>query len=153
MDYDEVPFSEVVDVLEDKFDIQILFDNAVLDELAISPETEITISLRNMKLRSVLNHMIRQPGLEDLTYIVEDEVLLITTEEKADAKLSARFYRVDCLEHFLPPNKDGEKQTSCYSPLQEVLTDCVEYDSWQINGTGEGEIHLIKPGIMIVMQT
>ena len=94
LQYEDQPLNEIINTLQDDYDIPIMFDNAALEEVAISPDTEITVNLRNISLRSALNHMLRQPGLEDLTYTIDDEVLLITTEEKANEALKVKVYPV-----------------------------------------------------------
>ncbi len=40
-----------------------------------------------------------------------------------------------------------------YSSLTEAIISCVEFDTWKENGTGEGELVLVKPGILIVSTT
>ena len=92
--YEEQPLNEILELLAEDYEIPIVFDHAGLNELAISPDTEVTVNLQNISLRSALNHMLRQPGLEDLTYTVEDEVLLITTVEKANESLKVKVYPV-----------------------------------------------------------
>ena len=94
LDFTELPLTEVINTLSEDYDIPIVFDNAALDEVAISPETEITVNLRNITLRSALNHMFKQPEIQDLTYVIDDEVLLITTIERADATLKVKVYPV-----------------------------------------------------------
>jgi hypothetical protein len=97
LQYEDQPLNEVIDVLQDEYDIPILFDMAALEEVAISPDTEITINLRNVTLRSALNLILQQPGLEDLAYFIDDEVLMITTQERANSKLTIEVYRVNDL--------------------------------------------------------
>ena len=38
--------------------------------------------------------MFKQPGVEDLTYVIDDELLLITTQDRADATLKVKVYPV-----------------------------------------------------------
>jgi len=153
LEFIDTPLSDVISQLEEDYEIPILFDLAALDEVAIAPETEVTISISNVSLRSALELMLRGPALQDLTYIIEGEVLLITTKDVADATLQTKVYRVDDFEHFVRSKSKSKPDTNCYSPLQEVITSCVEFSSWQENGTGEGEIHLMKPGLLVVSQT
>lgn len=148
--FDEQPLNEVTQLLEDEYDIPIVFDKSALDEVAISPSTEITINLRNISLQSALNLMFREPGLEDLTYIVDQEVLLVTTRERADENLVIRVYRVD---DFDLEQRRPEGDVTGFTPLLEVIHQCVENDSWAINGTGTGQIHALKPGMLVVAQT
>jgi hypothetical protein len=149
--YEDQPLNEVIDALQDEYEIPILFDHAALEDIAISPDTEITINLRNIKLRSALNLMLRQPGLEDLTYVIEDEVLLITTKEKANARLVVEVYRVDDLIRGFQQPIPGK--VSPYSSLTQAITHCVAYDTWMINKSGEGEIALMQPGMLVVTNT
>ncbi len=95
LDYEDEPLIDVLQQLQEEYEIPIQIDTAALDELAISPETEVTAAgLRNISLRSALNLMLRQPGLEDLTYVFDQEVLLITTIEKANETLQVKVYPV-----------------------------------------------------------
>ena len=40
-----------------------------------------------------------------------------------------------------------------FSSLTVAIISCVESDSWRAKGTGEGELVLVKPGILIVTTT
>lgn len=156
LEYFDTPLTQVITQLQDEYEIPIVVDIAALDELAISPETEITASLRNIRLNSALDLMFKQPGLEDLTYIIDDEVLLITTEERANETIVVKVYRVDDFEQFDYDDKeDSKKSALCYSPvpLIKAIVNSVEFDSWQANGTGEGALFLMKPGMLVVAQT
>jgi hypothetical protein len=151
LQYEDQPLNEVITVLAEEYDIPILFDNAALESVAISPESEISINLRNITLRSALNLMLRQPGLEELTFIIDDEVLLITTKEKANERMTVEVYRVDDLTRGIQQSFGGDKNP--YSSLVEVVTHCVAFDTWMVNGSGEGEVRLMQPGILVVSQT
>ena len=69
-----------------------MFDTAALEAVAASPDVEVTINISNVTLRSALELMLKE--VEDLTYIVDNEVLLITTEEEADTRLQVKVYPV-----------------------------------------------------------
>lgn len=145
LEYQEQPLNEVIAVLQEEYNIPILFDNAALEEVAISPDTQVTVNLRNITLRSALRLILRQPGLEDLTFVVSDEVLLITTEEKANETLEVKVYRVDDLV--------TTSKSEFYDSLVETITRCVAYHTWMANDKGEGEIQLMHPGMLIVTNT
>lgn len=146
---EEQPLNELFDQISVEYDLPIVFDTAALDALAISPDTEVTINFRNISLRQAMNLVLRQPGLEDLTYIFEDGVLLITTEEKANEFLSVRVYRVDDLIE----KYDLASPQKPYSSLIKIITTNVAYGSWSIHERGEGEIQLMRPGLLVVSQT
>lgn len=149
--YEDQPLIEIIATLSEEYDIPILFDNAALEEVAISPDSEVSIKLRNISLRSALNLMLRQPGLEDLTFMIDDEVLLITTNEKANERMTIEVYRVDDLTRGIQQSFGNEKNP--YSSLVEVVTHCVAYDTWMVNESGEGEVRLMQPGMLVVTNT
>ncbi len=153
LDFVDTPLQDVVDHLQKEYEIPILFDTAALDEVAISVGTEITARLKYISLRSALDLMLRQPDLEDLTYVIDREVLLITTKDRANETLQTKVYRVDDLDHFGEGTDGRGSKTNCYSPLRDVIVSCVEYVSWQENETGEGDLDLMKPGMLVVTQT
>ncbi len=152
LDFTELPLKEILSILQEDYDIPIILDLAALDELAISPDTETTINFRNISLRNALDLLLRQPGLEDLTFYINHEVVLVTTKDQANSFLTTKVYRVDDLGVYLPVPK-GASAWTAYSPLMDTATSCVEKSSWQENGKGDGEIQLVAPGILVVSQT
>jgi len=94
LDFIDTPLLDVMTQLSEDYEIPIQFDRSALDEVAISPDTEVTITISNVSLRSALNLMLKEPELQDLTYVIDDEVLLITTKDVADATLKVKVYPV-----------------------------------------------------------
>jgi hypothetical protein len=94
LDFQGQPLTEVLDYIHD-INPNILnfqFDNAALKDAGIDPATTlVTISVKDISLRSALK-LILAPF--NLTYIIKDEVPMITTKEKADATLITRVYYV-----------------------------------------------------------
>ena len=91
LDFTETPLEEVVEFLRSEYQIEIQLDTPSLDELGIGPDEPITVNLRNVSLRSALRFMLKQL---ELTYIIKDEVLQITTEEAAELELTVKVYPV-----------------------------------------------------------
>ena len=152
--FEEEPLSEVLSQLSEEYDLPIVFDNAALDELAISPDTELTINLDKISLKSVLNLIFKQPGLEDLCYAIDNEVLLISTIEEHNAYLVTKVYRIDDLVDIQEEafNQSGNSIRYC-DGLIEILVSCVEAPSWAENGNGPGEVQPLDPGMLVISQT
>ncbi len=91
LDFVEAPLEEVVDFLRTEYGIEIQLDQNALDDLGIGSDEPVTVSLRNISLRSAMRIMLKQL---ELTYIIADEVLLITTEEEAETRLTTKVYSV-----------------------------------------------------------
>jgi len=91
LEFIETPLSQVIDFLKDQHDINIEIDTKALDDIGIGSDSPITRNLRGISLRSALRLMLKDLGL---TYVVRDEVLLITTPEEAESKLVTKVYPV-----------------------------------------------------------
>jgi hypothetical protein len=152
----QTPLSQVASVLQDEYEIPIQFDTAALDAVAASPDVEVTINIANVTLRSALDLMLKNSGGEALTYVIDKEVLQITTQEEAEKRLEVRVYRVDDLYARQQREQQEDRVGSgvdCFDSLIDVVTVCVEHESWAENGTGEGQISALEPGILVVAQT
>lgn len=91
IDFLETPLSEIVAVLEEEHGIEIEIDARSLDEIGLSTDTPITKRLSGISLRSALKLMLRDLGL---TYLIEDEVLQITTPDTAETRLITKVYPI-----------------------------------------------------------
>ena len=152
LQYDGEQLNLIFEAISEEYGIPIVFDRAALDEVAISPEAEVSINLQNVSLNTALSVMLKEPGLEDLKLIVDHEILLVTTKEQANAVLKVQVYRVDDLiaktSRFNALNSPDD-----YDELIDVIVACVEHDSWMENGKGEGEVQAFSPGLLVVTQT
>ena len=84
----ERPFSGVIDDLKQSHDIEIQLDRRALDDAGIPMNTPITRSIKGVTLRSALNLWLHDL---DLTYVVKNGVLMITTEAEAQKLKSKPF--------------------------------------------------------------
>ena len=99
------PLEEALNYLEDLHHIEIWLDKAALQDEGVTSDTQITLSMSGISLRSVLRLMLEPHGL---TYLIEDEVMKITTQAKADEKMSTRVYPVaDLVIPVQPPQGGG----------------------------------------------
>jgi hypothetical protein len=89
-----MPLEDVVDYLKDLHGVEIQLDARALDEAGIGSAEPITIDTKGISLRSALRLMLRQL---DLTYVVKDEVILITSTDEAAAELVTKVYPVSDL--------------------------------------------------------
>ncbi len=76
----ETPLADVLAYLAERHQIPIQLDRRALDEVGIATDTPVVRELRDITLRSALRLVLRDLNL---TYVVKDEVLLVTTPETA----------------------------------------------------------------------
>jgi len=81
----ETPLEDVVSYLQDEHDIPIVIDRRALDEAGIRVDAPITSRVSGVPLRSALRLVLDQL---ELAHVIENEVLVITTEKSRKARLS-----------------------------------------------------------------
>ncbi len=91
VEFVDEPLSSAIETLEQLHGIQIEVDQAALEEVGITTDAPVNKQLSGITLKSVLKLMLRDL---QLTYIVDDEVLQITTPEKAEAETVTKVYPV-----------------------------------------------------------
>ena len=143
-DFNEQPLSEVVEYLQGKHDIPIQLDTRSLTDAGVTENTPVTKSVKGVNLRSALRLLLRDLSL---TYLIKDDVLMITTPEKADEELITRVYPV--IDLVLPLGvTDGVEPD--FDSLIDLITSTVRPTSWEEVG-GPGSIRPLETKMSIVV--
>ena len=100
----DTPLIEVIDYLKVLHGIEIQIDTRALDDVGLSSDTPITRNIEGISLRSALRLVLKDL---DLTYMVANEVLSITTPDEADAELITKVYPVADLVMPISPQIGG----------------------------------------------
>ena len=118
----------------------------------ISPDRLRYAGLRSGKL---LGTSLPRKSLPSSLRPENQEVLLITTNDKRNEKLSVRVYRIDDLVEWDADRFNASTQSfnARGDQLANIIVSCVARDSWSKNGTGEGAIHVMAPGMLVIGQT
>lgn len=124
--FTDTPLTDAIDFLEDLHQISVIFDVAAMQENGTDPSSPVNLELSGITLRSALNLMLKPLRL---TYLVEDEVLKITTLEKANESLTTRVYPVrdladdaDELESVIEAVQAGCDQTGWTTTSNKSIT-------------------------------
>ncbi|QDV84054.1 hypothetical protein [Planctomycetes bacterium TBK1r] len=115
----ETPMQEAMQTLSAQHSIPIVIDQRALEEIGLDADVAVTIDLKNVTLRAALRLMLRDL---DLTYMIKDEVMQITTVEAAEDNLILAMY-------VLPDNL-AEKADL----VIKVMTSTVVPDTWEVLG-------------------
>lgn len=141
LDFSETPLEEVVSLLQNEYGIPIQINVPALEATGLDPAEPVTVNLHNISLRSALRLLMERL---QLTFVVRDEVLLITTPEEAESQLTTCVYDVS---NFL-----DDTGPELVDALIDTIVSCVQSESWKPNG-GEGQIRTPQPGLLVVSQT
>ena len=87
----DLPLDDAITFLKEYHNINIYIDKATLTDEGVALDQPITLKLAGVTFRSVLK-LLLEPV--QLTWVIEDEVMKITTSAKAGEKLQTRVYPV-----------------------------------------------------------
>jgi hypothetical protein len=141
-----MPLVELIDYFRTRHQIEIQLDGKSLKEAGVAIDTPITRHVKNITLRSALRLVLREL---ELTYMIRDEVLFITTNAPAEEILQIRLYPVsDLLDR-----SQGKLHSDPASDLIDTITGVVAPTSWSEYG-GAGFIkYLPIAESLVITQT
>jgi hypothetical protein len=140
--FTDTPLEQVVKTLEEEYGIPVELDTSALEEIGIDSTEPVTASLHGISLNAALRLMLHSL---QLTYVVQHEVLLITTPEEAEAQLVVCVYDVRSIA--------SRTDDRSIKQLIDTIVSCVHTDTWAVNGGGEAEIRPLGSGLLVVSQT
>jgi hypothetical protein len=165
LEFLDLPLEDGLTFLKEYHNVPIYFEKSAFKEAEVSLESNVTLKIHGVRLESALN-LILQPLLLD--YLVEDDVLKITSKKAAQKKLITRTYpvadlcqesrRVDIEERQRKentaekPTRPGSPATS-YTALIQTITTTIDPDSWEeLSGVGSS-MAVQQAGSLVIRQT
>jgi len=139
----EQPLETVLEYLQKLLGQEFRIDKKAIDELNLTYETPINVSLpRGLTKRTVMRRILNDLGL---TYIIKEERIEVTSVERANTEITTMTYQIDDLLGFSSPTTfrfggPGPGQTDgMVKYLIDLIQSQVEPNSWEKNG-GPGTI-------------
>jgi len=127
---------EVMTFVASQENMNIQLDTIALTNAGVGPDQEINLVISGISLRSALNLMLKDVGGTELDYIIENDVMTVTTREKADTVLQSVVYDVSALGTIDPLQ------------VQAILERTVEPASWEAAG-GKGTIVPVDNSVIV----
>lgn len=141
-DFKEQPLANVLAHVRQHHHIQVRADEKALAD-SIGSDAPITFSVRDISLRSALRLLLREL---DLTYLVRDGWLLITSNTEAENLIAARIYLVGDL--LTIDGKPASRQESDYGTLESLIMSTVAPTTWDVGNQGFSSFH---PGRALII--
>jgi len=118
LDFADQPLSDVLEYLQQRHEIHIQIHEKGLSEAGVGTDTPITRCVHGISLESALDLLLAE---HDLTWVIHDEVLFITSKSHAATMLETRVYPV----RDLVASAAGEAPAGAadYDSLVEVLAE------------------------------
>lgn len=137
-DFTDQPLTDVIEFFQQRHEIEIQLDQKALTDAGIGSDTPITGKISGITLHSVLRLLLSEL---DLTYVVGDGYLMITSKTEAENKLSSKVYPVRDLvtldSEFRPPLKGGKKAGADFESLIGLIRNTIATTTWdEVGGPG-----------------
>ena len=134
LEFVEMPLKDVASFLEDYADIKVVIDYRGLYKAKLTGDVPVTLTIADVTLESALNRMLSPI---DLGWVIEGEVLMLTTAEVAATRLTTRQYYVADLAW-----RGGAPA------LVRTIVTSVDPPSWSARG-GEASIRIYGTKIVV----
>lgn len=139
------PLVEVIAYLKKLHGIDIQLDLRALEDVGIDAQSPVSFDIEGVSLRSGLRLLLSQL---ELTYLVEEGRLLITTPEAAEADLTTVYY--PCPELlYRPGHERQDDEQPDYGGLIDLIIVTLDPESWCAAASGSPEIHPLEEGFVI----
>jgi hypothetical protein len=146
LDLSETPLKKLPEILRKELDVQARIDTKALDDVGLSTNTPMSLAVSEMPANQALAHLLRPL---DLTWVVLDETLLVTTPEEAEVELEPRVYPVADLRD---RSADGDGSPPL-DDLMTTITSSIAIETWdEVGGPGSME-QLAGSGLLVISQT
>ena len=148
----------------------IVLDPEALRDLEVSYDSPVTMSAKGVTVRTVLRKVLNDLGL---AYVIEHELINVTSAQKAKENMVVRSYYVGDLlaglnpidtsrlppvfQQRLPlnaatlPQVQAAQLTQSVKDLVEMIETSVDPQSWRSNG-GSGTIYFHSPSLSLVVK-
>jgi hypothetical protein len=153
VDFQKTSLSDAIEDLEKKTGIPITIEKKAMEDVNVTYETTINLKLK-ATTRTVLKKMLADLNL---TYVIKDERIHITTPERAREMVTIRRYYVGDLlgvvDQRLGPIVTQLQMTQAVASLMDTIVRTIEPQSWKVNNPdAPGEISFDPITMSIVVK-
>jgi|GEM_PF-2159718 len=140
LQYDSMPLKDAMNLLSDILEIPIVISAKKLEEAAVGIDTPVRMRFPKRPARQQLNSMLSEL---ELTWLIDDEVLQITTPDDAHSpdRLTTRLYDLRMLA-------DPDLGAASGDQLIQVVREAVEPASWDEVG-GSASLRLFEDVLIV----
>jgi hypothetical protein len=154
LDVHQQPLRDVIRLLAQRHQIEIELDTDALHDAGIDDDKPVTCKRKDITLRSALKLLL---GGLDLTYVVGDGYILITSKSDAENEQRVCVYPVDDLvttaSEFRAPVNPSGKNGGDSQNLINVVTSIIAPTTWdEVGGAGSATAH-VNSRALVVSQT
>jgi hypothetical protein len=131
--YEGNSLEEIIDHLRKVTKVDIVVDKRALEEAGASYESKVTVKMKS-SVRTILKRILADLNL---TYVVKEEAILITSRERASQMMTTKTYYLGDLASVtnsrIPPYVSRALAIQNINNLINTMTSTVDPQSWKVN--------------------
>ncbi|MEM8874995.1 MAG: hypothetical protein AAGD32_12160 [Planctomycetota bacterium] len=90
----DVPVNEAIDFYRDVTGLNVVVNWNAIELIGIDRNTPVTLKVSNVTSRQMLNLILRDAGQGELAYLIDDNVITVTTREQASRTMVTKVYDI-----------------------------------------------------------
>jgi hypothetical protein len=141
----DTPLDEVAQYLQNVAGVDVVLDRRSMDDFGIPGNTPVTIQLKGIRLRSLLDLLLQDV---DMTWDVRDNAIWFTTLDEAEMNTYVCIYPVTDL---VRAGSSHDEVGLAYDAMIDLITTTIAPQSWDEVGGGGSVASL--PGTLVISQT
>jgi hypothetical protein len=145
----ETPLFGVMDAISQKAGLRIRLDRKALADAGLASDSPVTRRFTRISLRAALHLLL---GEMDLTYVIRNEVLMITSKTEAENMLAAKSYPVFDLV-VRPSSAPQQGRAVDFQSLQQAISSNIAPTTWDEVGGPGAMTPFTNAGALVISQT
>lgn len=148
-EFTDAPLDEIIHYLHEAYRIPIALDHKELDSVGVPVDKSVSIRVKNVSLRSLLDQLLEPL---ELSWTIYHESIWITSRDRAQNLLIPRVYPT---AELLPAGADEEEVYGRLEKLKEVICKSVSPRTWEdLGGSGSIAVLVVRgKGVLVIDQT
>ncbi len=147
LNFKDTPLREAIQTISIQSGIQVVPDLRALQEAKVNLDAPLSGGADNINMKNALNILLKPMRL---TYIIEDDVLKITTEDRTISTPIRKIYKVADLVDPLPTVEGQQPRTTVEGELKELILNTIAKNSWEdMGGTGTIQYFPIEKALVV----
>lgn len=146
--FEETPLIDFAAAIREKYRVNVVLDQKALDNAGLGTDTPITVHLQDATLQTTLTRALKP---FDLTFLIDDELILITTIDEASQRLETTIYDVYDLLAWNSLERQEIPGERDYEAIIMFITSTIAPTTWDDVG-GPGAITPLM-GMLVISQT
>ena len=150
-EFEDASLRDVVEAIARAMEIPVVIDVTALEDFGIDTSTPVSQTFNRTPLRFALARLLYEL---ELTYVIRDEVLVITTPEQSEAQLEIGLYPVRDLVDPGNESLDLPLGARCdFDTLTNLIQSTVAPDTWDAVGGPSSIGPLLPVPTIVIAQT